>query len=228
MGSRILIVEDEADIAAFIKKGLVEDGFDVTVAYDGKQGLSEFLIETYDMLILDVILPHINGRDLCMTIREQHRSKVPILMLTALGDTREVVKGLEAGADDYLLKPFKFAELLARVRALLRRSQLFGTETSEKIVRKGVELDPDSKQVKYGGSLIELTAKEYHLLAFFMSHPNKVFTRADLLDHVWGLHFDPQTNIVEVYINYIRTKIDKRFNIKLIETMKGLGYILRS
>lgn len=228
MSFKILLVEDEASIASFIKKGLTEEGMEVTVAYDGKQGLTAFKAGSFDLVILDVMLPHMNGRDLCYHIRNEERSAVPVIMLTALNDTAQVIKGLEAGADDYIPKPFKFDELLARMHALIRRKNNFYFESKETFNHQGVQLNGDTKQVTYKGEPIPLTAREFLVLEFFMRNPNKVFSRMDILEKVWGINFDTSTNIIEVYINYLRNKIDKRFDLTLIETIKGLGYILRS
>ncbi len=223
--ARILLVEDEDKVSSFIKKGLNEHQFTVDVARDGVAGLTEVLQQTYDLIILDVMLPLINGIDLCKQIR-QKQAQVPILMLSALGTIDDKVNGLHAGADDYLIKPFHFNELLARIEALLRRRNL--TETSNHLLTfSDLTLDTWDKTAERAGKKITLTAKEYVLLELFMRNPNKLLSREYITEKVWGLHFDTGTNMVDVYVNYLRNKIQKGFNTKLINTVIGMGYILR-
>ena len=222
----ILLVEDEPNIATFVQKGLKEAGYQVRIAYDGNLGLEILRQYPVDLIILDIILPGGDGFSVCRQVREQYREDVPILMLTALGTTENVVKGLDAGADDYLTKPFKFKELLARVRALLRRKRpVDERRTTFSIL--DLELDLDQKRVSRGGQEIKLTATEFRMLEYFMRNPRKVLSRIDLLENGWGVHFDTGTNLVDVYVNYLRKKIDKDFPSKLLHTVIGMGYILR-
>lgn len=221
----ILVVEDEPNVVAFVKKGLQEQSYDVDVAYDGQTGLSLALQKEYALIVLDVILPNSNGIQVCSEIRK-YNLHVPILMLTALGTTEDVVKGLDAGADDYLTKPFKFKELLARVRALTRRSNL--TQSNGKLTIADLEVDLDTKAVTRGGKEITLTAKEFSLLEYFIRNKGKVLSRLDLLENVWELNFDLSSNVVDVYVNYLRNKIDKSFDHKLIHTVIGMGYVLKA
>jgi two-component system, OmpR family, copper resistance phosphate regulon response regulator CusR len=221
----ILVVEDEPNVVAFVKKGLQEQSYDVDVAYDGQTGLSLALQKEYALIVLDVILPNSNGIQVCSEIRK-YNLHVPILMLTALGTTEDVVKGLDAGADDYLTKPFKFKELLARVRALTRRSNL--TQSNGKLTIADLEVDLDTKAVTRGGKEITLTAKEFSLLEYFIRNKGKVLSRLDLLENVWELNFDLSSNVVDVYVNYLRNKIDKNFDHKLIHTVIGMGYVLKA
>ena len=220
----ILVVEDEPNVVAFVKKGLQEQSYEVDVAYDGQTGLSLALQKDYALIVLDVILPNSNGIQVCRDIRK-HNLQVPILMLTALGTTEDVVKGLDSGADDYLTKPFKFKELLARVRALTRRSNL--TQVSDKLTVADLEVDLDTKAVSRGGKMISLTAKEFSLLEYFIRNKGKVLSRLDLLENVWELNFELSSNVVDVYVNYLRNKIDKDFDVKLIHTVIGMGYVLK-
>ena len=222
----ILLIEDEQNVAAFIKKGLQEEGYDVLVAYDGQTGVDLLTQSQIDLIILDIILPRINGLEVCKQIRHKGFKEIPILMLTALGTTDNIVKGLDTGADDYLVKPFKVKELLARIRALLRRKSL-----SDNIIQvlkiADLELDRDSKTVIRAGAEIKLTSTEYRLLEFFMKNQRKVLSRIDLLENVWDINFDMGTNVVDVYVNYLRNKIDKGFKPKLIHTVIGMGYIMK-
>lgn len=221
----LLLVEDEPNVSAFIKKGLEEHGYQVTPAYDGLSGLK--LVEQYpfDLLILDIILPQMGGLEVCRQVREQGFAELPILMLTALGSTEDVVTGLDAGADDYLKKPFKFKELLARVRALLRRR--FLDVPSQRLQVMDLEVDLDKKEVHRGNVAINLTAREFRLLAYLLKNKGRVVSRADILENVWDLNFDPGTNVIDVYVNYLRKKVDKGFDHKLIHTVVGMGYTLK-
>lgn len=221
----ILVIEDEPNVAAFIKRGLEENSFEVDVAYDGNTGLLQAKQKEYHLAILDVIMPGINGLEVCQRLREWDNA-LPILMLTALGTTDDVVTGLEAGADDYLAKPFKFKELLARVRALTRRKNLQATNSS-KLTFADLEMDLETKAVTRNGKTINLTAREFTLLEYFMKNPGKVLGRIDLLENVWELNYDLGSNVVDVYVNYLRNKIDKEFPVKLIHTVIGMGYALK-
>ena len=221
---KILLVEDEPKVASFIKKGLEEQTYIVDLAYDGLMGKKLALSNEYDIIILDVILPSISGIELCKEIRKSNTS-VPVLLLTALGTTEDKVIGLDAGADDYLTKPFKFMELLARIRALTRRKSNQTTPTILTIA--DLEMDTGSKIVKRNGKIINLTAREFFLLEFFLKNKGIVLSRAVIAENIWEISFDTGTNIVDVYINYLRNKIDKGFSPKLIHTIIGMGYVLK-
>ena len=220
---QILVIEDEPKVVAFLKKGLEEHGYDVDIAFDGHMGEKRALQEGYDLIILDVILPGINGFELCKKLRGKN-IQIPILMLTALGTTDDKVEGFDAGADDYLVKPFEFKELLARINALTKRS-LGIIQSSNKLKIGGLELDLNKRLAKRDGKSIVLTAKEYSLLEYFMRNKGRVVTRADISEKVWDITFDTGTNIVDVYVNILRKKIDKDFDTKLIHTRIGMGYI---
>lgn len=219
---RILVVEDEKKVASFIKKGLEEESYAVDVSHDGEEGT--FLAETnpYDLIILDIMLPKKNGLTALKELREKGIN-TPILLLTARGAVEDRVTGLNAGADDYLAKPFVFAELLARVRSLLRRSG----EKSPVLKFADLTMDPVTRKVTRNGIEIELTSKEYALLEYFLRRPEQVLTRTMISEHVWESDFDTFTNVIDVYVNYLRNKIDKEFEKKLIQTVRGVGYILK-
>jgi len=220
---RILIVEDEKKVASFVKRGLEEEQYAVDVAYDGEEGLYMASNNPYDLLILDIMLPKKDG----LTVVKELRAKditTPILCLTAKDKVEDVVSGLDSGSDDYLAKPFAFAELVARVRALLRRpSQDRGAE----IAFADLRLDPVAHKVWRGDREIVLTAKEYALLEYFIRNPNKILTRTMIAEHVWDYNFDSFTNIIDVYVNYLRKKVDKDYDKKLIHTVRGVGYVLK-
>ncbi|MFC6999174.1 response regulator transcription factor [Rufibacter roseus] len=221
---KVLVIEDEPNVAAFIKRGLQEQTFEVEVAYDGSMGKRLALQNEYSVIVMDIILPNLSGLDLCRQLR-QEQLRTPILLLTALGTTEDIVDGLEAGADDYLPKPFKFKELLARVRALSRRT---GMVTASNMLRAGdLSMNLDTKEVKRAGKDINLTAREFALLEFFLKKQGKVLSRVDLLENVWDLNFDLSSNVVDVYVNYLRNKIDKDFSAKLLHTVVGMGYMLK-
>lgn len=220
---KILIVEDEQSVVSFLRKGLEEQSYIVDVAYDGKTGQQLALQNQYDIILLDVILPEIGGLQLCKNIRAQRN--VPILMLTALGTTQDIVTGLDMGANDYLPKPFKFQELLARIRALLRRQNDLNTDTN--FVIADLEIDYRTKQVQREGQPIKLTAREFYLLQYFIRNRGMVLSRADIAENVWESSFDSGSNVVDVYVNYLRNKIDKNFSPKLIHTVYGMGYIFK-
>jgi DNA-binding response OmpR family regulator len=221
--SRILLIEDEVNVSAFIKRGLEEQSCQVDVAYDGVTGKSLALQKDYDVIILDVILPNSNGWDVCKSIRTL-RINTPILMLSALGDTEDKVKGLDLGADDYLTKPFKFKELYARIKALGRRRYV----TAEDLITVcDLEVDLAAKTVRREGRRIVLTSQEFKLLEYLVRNKGRVVSRLQLLENVWEMNFDPGSNVVEVYINYLRNKIDKPYGVKLIHTVIGMGYVLK-
>jgi DNA-binding response OmpR family regulator len=222
---KILLIEDEVKTAHYLKKGLEENGFEVESAMDGKIGLHLALENSYQLVIMDIILPGMDGREICKTLRKASID-TPILMLTALGSTKEIVVGFDVGADDYLVKPFEFQELLARIKALTKRnSKIKAQDNILKIA--GLSLDVERKQVKRDGKQIELTVKEFALLEYFLRHPGKVISRAELAKNIWKVDFDTGTNMVEVYVSYLRNKIDKGYDLKLIHTQFGMGYILK-
>jgi two-component system copper resistance phosphate regulon response regulator CusR len=221
---KLLIVEDEPKVVDFLKKGLEEQGYETEVAYDGQMGEKLALRNKYDVILIDVVLPFINGYELCKRIRER-KQQTPILMLTALGTTEDKVTGFDAGADDYLVKPFEFKELLARIKSLTKRTSGI-IQTSNLIKVADLELDIDKKAALRGNKKIELTAKEFALLEFLMRNKGRVVSRTDIAEKVWDITFDTGTNIVDVYINILRKKIDKDFDKKLIHTRIGLGYSL--
>jgi two-component system copper resistance phosphate regulon response regulator CusR len=221
---KLLIVEDEPKVVDFLKKGLEEQGYEIEVAYDGQMGEKLALRNTYDVIIIDVVLPFINGYELCRRIRESNQ-QIPILMLTALGTTEDKVTGFDAGADDYLVKPFEFQELLARIKALTKRTSGI-VQTSNLIKVADLVLDIDKKVAIRGDKKIELTAKEFALLEYLIRNKGRVVSRTDIAEKVWDITFDTGTNIVDVYINILRKKIDKDFEKKLIHTRIGLGYSL--
>jgi len=219
---KILLVEDEPKVADFIKKGLEEQGYELQVAFDGQIGERLALKEAWDLLIIDVILPYINGFELCRRIRGKGID-TPVLMLTALGTMEDKIAGFDVGTDDYLVKPFEFAELLARIKALVKRRS-GSIQTSGGITVGDLHLDLDKKMATRGDKNIELTSKEFTLLEFLMKNSGKVVSRAEIAEKVWEITFDTGTNIIDVYINILRKKIDKDFETKLIQTRIGLGY----
>lgn len=221
----ILVVEDEPKVASFIKKGLEENGFSVEVAFDGLMGKTLALNYDFQLIILDINLPQINGFQLCKIIRGNN-AKVPILMLTALSGIDEKVQGFEAGADDYLLKPFEVRELVVRIKALIKRSNEPYSPNYQVLCIADLEINRDEKKITRAGKHIVLSAKEYKLLEFMVLNKDKVLDRLELTDHVWGVNFDTGTNVVDVYINFLRKKMDNDFEPKLIHTRFGLGYIL--
>ena len=220
---RILIVEDEKKVANFVKKGLQEEGYAVDVTFDGEEGLRLGRDASYDLIILDIYLPKLDGLAALKKLRA-HGVRTPVLLLTVRATIEDKVLGLDSGADDYLTKPFAFQELLARVRALLRRRM----DTGAAVVRIGdLVLDPASRIVSRGVRRIELTVKEFSLLEYFMRNPGKVLTRTMIIEHVWNYDFDSGTNVVDVYVNYLRKKIDSREEQKLIHTVRGVGYVMK-
>lgn len=220
---KILIVEDEKKVASFIKRGLEDDSYQVTLSYDGVDGLKRASSDEFDLIILDCMLPKKDGLTVLHELRESG-NQIPVLMLTAKAETEDVVSGLDAGADDYLVKPFAFAELQARVRALIRRSE---QDRGAEIRFADLRLDPVNHKVWRGQTEIVLTAKEYNLLAYMVRNAGNVLTRANIADNCWEYPFETFTNIIDVYINYLRKKVDGKFPTKLIHTVRGQGYILK-
>lgn len=220
---KILLVEDEERLASFIRKGISAEGYEVTVAYDGRTGLSLFRKDIYDIIILDVNLPQLNGFELCRLVRSENED-VPVLMLTALDSMADKSDGFNAGADDYLAKPFEFQELLLRLRALTRRN---GFKQKQILRLADLELNLDTKTVTRAGKRIDLTTREYSLMEYLMLNKGKTISRVDISERVWSLNFDSNTNVIDVYISYLRKKIDKDFSPKLLHTIVGMGYVLR-
>lgn len=221
---RVLVVEDQRKVAAFVEKGLASTGYSVDVAETGAAAESMAASNDYDLIILDVMLPDGSGIDTARHLRRDGCG-APILMLTALSGTKDKVNGLDAGADDYLTKPFEFEELAARVRALLRRPT--GGAVGARLAFADVEMDLVQRRVTRAGKSISLTAKEFALLEYFLRNPNRVLSRAAISEHVWDAHFDTQSNVIDVYINQLRKKIDHPFSRKLLHTVVGAGYVLR-
>jgi two-component system copper resistance phosphate regulon response regulator CusR len=222
---KILIVEDESKVAAFIKMGLEECGYDTDIAYDGMMGKSLALSIQYDLIVLDINLPHINGFQLCKIIREKNL-QIPILMLTALGRMEDKLRGFEYGADDYLAKPFEFKELIARIKALLKRNRTLPISAGI-ITIADLQINLDAKTITRAGIEIELRSKEYALLEYMAIRKGKVVSRSELIENVWGTNFDINSNVVDVYINFLRNKMDKDFTPQLIHTRVGMGYVLK-
>ena len=221
----LLLVEDEPNVVAVISRGLVDEGFKVSVAPDGTIGAQMAEQNQFDLIILDIMLPGINGLELCKIIKNKNPN-VPIIMLTALGTTENVVNGLDNGADDYLIKPFKFAELFARIRMLLRRYS--GAGSSDQLINiADLQINLSAKTVTRNNLEITLTATEYRLLEFMAKNKSKILSRIDILENVWDIDFNLGTNVVDVYVNYLRKKIDKQADQKLIHTAVGLGYVLK-
>ncbi len=221
--SHILLVEDEEKVSSFIKKGLEENQYSVTLAADGAAALKLILNLDFDLAILDVMLPYVSGIELCKQIRTKNE-QLPILMLTALGTVEDKVAGFKAGADDYLLKPFHFSELLVRIEALLRRKK---PDNSNLLFYEDVVLNTLNNELKRAGQPISLTTKEFDLLVFFIRNQNKIVSRQQIAKEVWGISFDTGTNMIDVYVNYLRKKLEKDFERKLIHTVIGKGYILK-
>jgi heavy metal response regulator len=221
---RILVVEDEKKVASFIKKGLEEEGYAVDTATDGEEGLAMSLAQVYDLIILDIRLPKRDGLQVLKALR-QDKVMTAVLLLTVRATIEDKVLGLDAGADDYLTKPFAFQELVARVRALLRRR----VETAPTVLQVGdLTLDPARRTVSRGGEKIDLTPREFALLDYFMRNPGRVLTRTMIAEHVWDYSFDTLTNVIDVYVNYLRKKIDAGRESKLLHTMRGVGYVLKA
>jgi two-component system copper resistance phosphate regulon response regulator CusR len=222
---KILLVEDEPKLASFVKKGFENEGYEIEVAFDGQMGRSMFQQHVYDLVILDVNLPYINGFELCRLIRADN-GQLPVLLLTALDNLDDKVTGFEAGADDYLVKPFAFKELLLRARALTKRHS--DAATVKQVLRLAdLELNLDAKTVTRQGQRIDLTTREYALLEYLLLNRGKIVSRVDIAERVWELNFDTNTNVIDVYVSYLRKKLDRGFSPKLIHTVVGMGYVLR-
>jgi len=221
----ILIVEDEVKIADSLKQGLSENGFYTQVAYDGLVGLRLFKHGIFNLVLLDIKLPGMSGYELCKEMRKQNPN-VPVIMLTAMSSVDDKIEGFDAGADDYIIKPFDFRELLVRIKALLKR--LYSSVMPGAQLKAGnVTMNLDSKEVSRDGKAISLTAKEFQLLEYFLRNKNRVLSRADIALNVWDIDFDSGTNVIDVYVNYLRKKIDKGFETPLIHTQVGMGYVLK-
>lgn len=223
---KILIVEDEQKIADTLKFGLYENGFKVEVAYDGKLGFRLFSVQDFDLLILDINLPGMNGYEFCQAIRSMN-SHVPVIMLTSMSTLDDKIEGYDAGADDYIVKPFEFRELLLKIRALLKRTKSQYVPVGNVLKLSDLEMNLDNKEVKRDNTIIRLTAKEFQLLEYLLRNKNRVVSRADIAINVWDMDFDTNTNVIDVYISYLRNKVDKNFDQKLIQTQVGMGYILK-
>lgn len=231
---KIILIEDETGVVSFIKKGLHENGYEVSVAFDGKTGVQLVQSNDFDLVILDIMLPEMNGLDACKEIRKTN-PHVPILFLTALGTSENIVLGLESGGDDYLVKPFKFIELVARIKSLLRRShngnpaEPAEPEVDQEYIYQFSDLilNDYTKKVTRAGEEISLTSTEYKLLLYFLNNPEKVISRAEILDAVWGVNYELGTNVVDVYVNYLRKKLDHQEDQKLIHTVIGMGYVMK-
>ena len=220
---RILVVEDEKKVAGFIQRGLEEEGYSVDVAYDGEEGVQKAEVQSYDVILMDIMMPKKDGLAAIKELREK-QIHTPVLCLTARDSVDDKVTGLDIGADDYLAKPFSFAELVARCRALIRRGS---ADRGAEIYFADLRLDPVAHKVWRSDTEIELTSKEYALMEYFMRHPNQPLTRAMIAENVWDYTFDSFTNIIDVYVNYLRNKIDRDFDKKLIHTVRGQGYMLK-
>jgi len=222
---KILLVEDEASLASFIQKGMAAEGYDLRVAYDGIMGQRLFDQQPFDVAVLDVNLPGLNGFELCRYIK-QHSPRQAVLLLTALDGLQDKESGFGAGADDYLVKPFEFRELLLRIRALARRSSAYAGQNALLRVAD-LEMDTNARLVQRAGQRVELTTREYALLEYLLVNKGRIVSRVDIAEKVWDLHFDTNTNIIDVYINYLRNKIDKKFDVKVLHTIVGRGYMLQ-
>ncbi len=224
---KILVIEDEQSVSSFIKRGLEEQGNVVVQAFDGTIGLKLAYQDDFDLIILDVVMPGLNGIEVCDKIKNQYKIVTPILMLTALGTTDDIVTGLETGADDYLSKPFKFRELLARIHALTRRGTVIDKNSSQLLEVQDLQMNLKSKEVHRNGIEILLTAREFRLLEYLLKNKNRVVSRTSILESVWEVDFDLGTNVIDVYINYLRKKIEHGFSSKIIKTVIGMGYIIK-
>lgn len=221
---QILVIEDEKRVADLLKIGLEENGYQVIVAYDGEMGWRLFQSNSFQLVISDIVLPKLNGFELCLSIR-QADEQIPILMLTALGTADDKLEGFDMGADDYMVKPFDFRELLARVKVLLKRRTTVGTDVARDIAYADLHINLERQEVMRGGVAIRLSPKEYSLLVYLAENAERVVSRVEIAEKVWNTHFDTGTNFIDVYINYLRKKIDKQFAVKLIHTKPGVGFI---
>lgn len=223
----ILVIEDEKRVADLLKIGLEENGYQVMVAYDGEMGLRLFRTNAFELIISDIILPKRNGFELCQEIRKADE-QIPILMLTALGTADDKLEGFDVGADDYMVKPFDFRELLARVKALLKRRAVTNVEVVKELAYADLTINFERQEVTRNGVLIKLSPKEYNLLVYLVENAERVVSRVEIAEKVWNTHFDTGTNFIDVYINYLRKKMDKNFEVKLIHTKPGVGFILHA
>ncbi|MGI8635035.1 MAG: response regulator transcription factor [Segetibacter sp.] len=224
---KVLIVEDEKKIADTLKLGLTENDFQVEVAYDGSIGYRLFENHTFDLIVLDINLPGINGYDFCKMVRAKN-TNIPVIMLTAFSSLNDKIEGYDAGADDYIIKPFEFKELLMKIRVLLKRTINQNVPVGTNLSAGDLVMNLDKKQVTRGDTVINLTAKEFQLLEYLLRNKNRMLSRADIAINVWDIDFDTNTNVIDVYINYVRNKVDKPFEQKLIQTQVGMGYILKA
>lgn len=223
---KILIVEDEQKIADTLKLGLTENGYYVEVAYDGDIGYRLFKAHTFNLVVLDINLPGINGYELCRRIRANN-AHIPVIMLTSMSALDDKIEGYNVGVDDYLVKPFEFKELLLKIRVLLKRTMQQHIPIGNILKAADLQMNIDSKEVKRGDAVINLTAKEFQLLEYLLRNKNRVVSRADIAVNVWDIDFDTNTNVIDVYISYLRNKVDKSFSKKLIQTQVGMGYVLK-
>lgn len=223
---RILLVEDEVRIADTLRLGLSENGYEVEVAYDGQIGWRMFQSKRFNLLIVDINLPSITGYELTKMVRAQNEN-IPVIMLTALSSLDDKIEGYDAGADDYIIKPFEFKELLMKIRVLMRRTADVQAPVGNMLRADDLQMNLDTKEVKRNDTVVHLTAKEFQLLEYLLRNKNRVVSRADIAINVWDIDFDTNTNIIDVYINYVRNKIDKPFPKKLIQTQVGMGYMLK-
>ncbi len=225
-GRRILIVEDEKKIADTLNLGLSEHGFEINVAYDGQIASQVFAKKNFDLVVLDINLPGMNGYELCRMIRNNNE-QIPVIMLTSMSQLNDKIEGYDSGADDYLVKPFEFKELLLKIRALLKRSSNQYQPVGNVLRAADLSMNLDSKEVVRAGKKIKLTAKEFQLLEYLLRNKNRMVSRVDIAINVWDIDFDTNTNVIDVYISYVRNKVDKNFEKKLIQTLVGMGYILK-
>ena len=224
---RALLIEDDNDVASYVSKGLKEQGYTVDIASDGKEGLGLASTESYDVMIVDRMLPKLDGLSILKSIRaaENH---TPVIILSALGEVDDRIKGLKSGGDDYIVKPFSFSELLARMEALIRRSEVIPDAAVTSLGVGDLEMDLLSRKVTRAGVKIDLQSREFKLLEYLVKHQGQVVTRTMLLENVWNYHFDPQTNVIDVHISRLRAKIDKEFDHPLIRTVRGAGYVIEA
>jgi DNA-binding response OmpR family regulator len=224
---KVLLIEDEQHVSSFIKRGLEEQGFKVTQACDGTTGLKLAAQDDFSIIILDVIMPGMNGIEVCSKLKNEFQIETPIIMLTALATTDDIVTGLETGADDYLAKPFKFKELLARMNTQIRRKSIGKKAGTHLLSHGSLEVNTDAKEVKRHGVSVVLTAKDFNLLEYLLNNKNRVVSRIDILENVWEVNFDMGTNVIDVYINYLRKKIEVKGTPKIIRTVIGMGYTIK-